>query len=137
MKKIIGIFIVMLFIITSVMPVAISQKESLHRGSFHAEMGINNRKEAQLELNGNYRDFRNRHIIFGTGNTIGSERTFRFQGITSQNLFLIQSAITNRIVNIIGSFTRYDENNHIFYGEWRGFIAGYGSSRGWIEAKFT
>jgi len=137
MKRTIGLFIVMLFIITSVMPLVISNQEILQRGSFSAEIGIGDRGEAQLELNGNFRDFRNRHIVFGTANLIGSERTFRFQGIITRGTFIIQSAVSNRIVNIIGSFTRYDEETQTFYGQWRGLIAGYGSSRGWIEANFT
>jgi len=137
MKRTIGLFIVMLFIITSVMPLVISNQEILHRGSFYAKIGIGDREEAQLELNGNFRDLRNRHIVFGTANLIGSERTFRFQGIVTRSTFLIQSAVSNHIVNIIGSFTRYDEETQTFYGQWRGAIAGYGSSRGWIEANFT
>ena len=137
MKRMFGLFIVMLFIISSVMPLVISNQEIIYRGSFYAKIGIGDREEAQLELNGTFRDFRNRHIIFGTANLIGSERTFRFQGITTRSTFIIQSAVSNRIVNIIGSFTQYDQETQTFYGQWRGLIAGYGFSRGWIEANFT
>lgn len=137
MKRTIGLFIVMLFIVSSVMPLVISNPEILHRGSFYAKIGIRDREETQLELNGNFRDFRNRHLVFGTVNILDSERTFRFQGIATRNAFILQSAVSNNIVNIIGSFTRYDEETQTFYGQWRGIIAGHGHTNGWIEAHFV
>ncbi len=136
MKKSIGFFIASLFIITSVLPSVIATYEPSHRGSFYATVGLGNRQEASIELNGEFRDFRDRHIIFGTATLLGSGRSFRFQGATIRSTFIIQSAVHSRIINIVGSFTRYDEITQTFYGQWRGFIAGYSSTRGWIVASF-
>lgn len=137
MKRTIGFFVAMACITVCILPGVISTQAPLHRGTFHAELGIQERQEAQFELNGNFRDFRNRHLIFGTVSLIDSDRAFRFQGLFTRSTFLIQSAASNRIINIIGSFTRYDEDTQTFYGQWRGFIVGYGSTRGWIEASFS
>jgi len=119
------------------LPVSMPQvKVSAHSGNFQAELGLHSEREGKLALDGSYRDLRGRHIIHGTVSPIDSERTNQFQGIVSRNMFIIQSAANNRIVNIIGSFNRYDQDTQTYYGQWRGFIVGYGSTRGWIQASF-
>jgi hypothetical protein len=137
MKNMIGLILLTLFIFNISVPLTIGVQNIDHRGSFYAEIGLRDNEEAKLQLYGNSRDFRNRHIFYGTANLIDSERTFRFQGLTSRSIFIIQSAINNRIVNIIGSFNRFDDETQTVYGEWRGFIIGYDYTRGWIKASFN
>jgi len=137
MKKILGFTVVLLFIVTGSIPLVVANQSPSHRGSFYAVLGVRASEEAQFELLGNFRDFRNRHMLYGTITPVDSERTFRFQGMASRNSFILQSAVSNRIVNIVGSFTSYDDETELFTGLWRGFIVGYGYSRGWIEASFT
>jgi len=112
-------------------------KVKLDKGTFIASIGLKDNEQALIELNGHYRDIRNRHLIFGTITPVNGDRTFRFQGITSRNTFIIQSAFNNRIVNMIGSFNRYDEATQTYYGQWRGNIIGQGQSNGWIKAALS
>ena len=137
MKRVFGMFSVMLFIVISIWPVFISGQEVIQRGLFNAKIGLQDSELEKFELNGNLRNIRNQHLIFGTATIVDSERTFRFQGSVTRSYFIIQSASNARIMNIVGSFMRYNEETNSFYGQWRGYIAGYGFLRGWIEASIT
>ena len=108
-----------------------------HSGSFYAELGLRTNSEALVELDGRFRDFRGRHIIFGTARHHDSGRTVQFQGFTMRNFFLIQSGVRNYIVNIVGQFTSFDEEEQTYSGYWKGFVWGRGRTTGWISFKFT
>lgn len=136
MKRYWGLFITALFLFMSIIPIGIYSQIIMDRASFHAELGINDYRGAQIELNGNPRNLRDGHVIVGTANFISNERTFRFQGLFTRNTFFIQSVMNTRVINIVGAFSRYDEDTQTYYGQWRGFIVGYGFTRGWIEASF-
>jgi hypothetical protein len=112
------------------------EKESLHRGSFEAEIGMR-RNEVQFNLDGNFRDFRGRHILSGIISPSDSDKSLRFQGLSSRNYFIIQTGFRNNIVNIIGRFTDYDEDINEYSGSWRGFILGVGRTSGWITASLS
>ncbi len=112
------------------------QRNTLHRGSFEAELGIKS-EDTLLILEGTFKDFRKGHLLTGTVNTDDSERSTRFQGISSRNLFLIQASVKNNIVTVFGRFTSYDEDIDEYSGQWRGFVIGYGRTSGWITAQFT
>jgi len=131
------LLIVTLCIILNFSPTVLCSQLILDRPSFHAEIGIGGRDEAQFELDGNPMGIRDRNIVSGTATFIGTERTFRFQGMFTKNIFFIQSGISDRILNIAGSFNRHDEETQTFYGYWFGFIMGYGFTRGWIEARLV
>jgi hypothetical protein len=111
-------------------------KQDFHSGSFIGEIGIRNENEPLVEFNGRFRDFRIGHILTGEISLIDTERSTSFQGFITRNYFIIQSAIRNRIVNIVGKFTSFNEEEQIFSGIWRGFAYGIGSTRGWITASF-
>ena len=111
--------------------------DTLNRGSFEAKLGLKNETEASLSLDGLFRDFRGRHILFGTISHVGSDRTNSFQGFVSRNIFIIQFAVRSHIVNIVGRFTTYDEEQQEYHGVWRGFAVGVGRTSGWITASFT
>jgi len=113
-----------------------AEREPFHRGSFEAEIGIRG-NDAQFNLHGNFRDFRGRHILAGTISPDDSDRTLRFQGLSSRNHFIIQTGFRNNIVNIFGRFTDYDEELNEYSGNWRGFVIGMGRTSGWITASFT
>lgn len=106
------------------------------RRSFHAELGLKDDREAKVELNGNFADMRNEHLLYGTGNLIGLERMFRFQGIMTRNRFIIQTGINSRMLTVIGVFDTYDDTTGTYTGSWRGFIIGYGATNGWIRASY-
>ena len=42
----------------------------------------------------------------------------------------------NQIVNIVGRFTSYDSELDAYRGNWKGYVAGMGSTHGWISAQF-
>lgn len=109
---------------------------SNHSGSFQAELGVRT-NDASFVLDGSFRDFRGRHLLFGTISPVDSERTLRFQGISSRNLFIIQTTVRNNIVNIVGRFNQYDEDTNEYSGNWRGFVVGMGRTSGWITARFS
>lgn len=111
-------------------------KEPLQRGSFQAEIGLRE-NNVQFNLEGNYRDFRGRHILAGSISPKDSDRTLRFQGLSSRNHFIIQTGFRNNIINIVGRFTEYDEDLDKYSGNWRGFVIGLGRTSGWITASFT
>lgn len=111
--------------------------QPVHRGSFQAEIGVKESNEADFSIDGNFRDFRGRHILFGTISPIDSDRTLRFQGLSSRNLFIIQTGLRNQIVNIFGRFNEYDETENEYSGNWIGFIAGVGRTSGWITAQYS
>jgi hypothetical protein len=106
------------------------------RRSFHAELGLKDDREVKVELNGNFADMRSEHLLYGTGNLIGLERMFRFQGIMARNRFIIQTGSNSRILTLIGVFDTYDNITEIYTGSWRGFIIGYGATNGWIRASY-
>ena len=108
-----------------------------HSGSFYAELGLRTNSEPQVELDGQFRDFRGSHIVFGTARHHDSGRTVQFQGFTMRNFFLIQSGVRNYIVNIVGQFTSFDEEEQTYSGYWKGFVWGRGRTTGWISFKFT
>jgi len=108
-----------------------------NRGVFNADLGLGDERTALITLEGNYRDFRGGHILFGTINRIDSDYSNRFQGFASRNRFFIQTAIRGNIVNIVGRFNSYDEDSHEFSGNWGGLITGHGRTRGWITAQFS
>jgi len=109
-------------------------KQDFHSGSFKAEIGIRNK--SILDLDGQFRNFRIGHILTGTVTLSDTESSTRFQGFIIRNYFIIQSAVRNRIVNIIGKFTSIDEEEQIYSGNWRGFAYGVGNVKGWITASF-
>jgi len=111
-------------------------KQEFHSGSFIGEIGIRNENEPIIEFDGEFRDFRIGHILTGTVSLIDTEKSTRFQGFATRNYFIIQSAVRNRIVNIVGKFTTFDDEEQIYSGSWRGFAYGYDSGRGWITASF-
>ena len=43
-----------------------NMNDTLNQGSFEAKLGLKNETEASLSLDGLFRDFRGRHILFGT-----------------------------------------------------------------------
>ena len=114
-----------------------NMNDTLNQGSFEAELGLKNETEASLSLDGLFRDFRGRHILFGTISHVESDRTNSFQGFVSRNIFIIQFAVRSHIVNIVGRFTTYDEEQQEYHGVWRGFAVGVGRTSGWITASFT
>ena len=138
MKKIL-IFCVLGVLLTSSIGIG-SQltmpKEKTHRGSFQAEIGTRE-GITQFNLDGNFKDFRGRHLLLGTIRSDDSDRTLRFQGLSSRNHFIIQTGFRNNIVNIFGRFTEYDEELDEYSGSWRGFVIGVGRTSGWITASFT
>ena len=109
---------------------------ALNRGLFQARIGIRNESKSLLELEGQCKDFRGGHLLSGTVTLTDTGRTTRFQGLTIRNLFIIQSAVRNRILNIVGKSISYDEEEQIYSGMWRGFAIGVESARGWIAANF-
>ena len=113
-----------------------TNERSIHSGTFQAELGLRT-NDAAFVLDGSFRDFRGRHLLFGTISPVDSERTLRFQGISSRNLFIIQTTVRNNIVNIIGRFNQYDEDMNEYSGNWRGFVVGMGRTSGWITARFS
>ncbi|MFH1013769.1 MAG: PKD domain-containing protein, partial [Thermoplasmatota archaeon] len=120
------------------LPISMPQtRNTQHGGSFQAQLGLGDETDTKLILDGSYRDIRGNHILYGSINLVDSERSNRFQGVVSRTKFIIQSAVNNRIINIIGSFNEYDEETQTYFGQWRGIIVGYGSTKGWIEAKYT
>ena len=110
--------------------------KAVHRGSFQAEIGVR-ANDTIFVLDGDFRDFRGRHVVYGLVSPVDSDRSVRFQGFISRNLFIIQSGVRNHIVNIIGRFNEYDEDQDLASGNWRGFIAGVGRANGWISARLT
>ena len=107
------------------------------RGGFQAELGLRGADNPLITMDGNYKDFRRGHIIFGSINHVDSDQSTRFQGFTTRTRFIIQTAIRGSIINIIGNFDSYDEATQAFSGIWAGMIAGQGRTRGWITAQFT
>jgi hypothetical protein len=138
MKKILIICILAVLVFSSVGLSSANRNitQSLHRGSFNAEIGLRE-NIAKFNLDGNFRDFRGGHILLGTISPVDSERTLRFQGYSSRNLFIIQTGARNNIINIVGRFTDYDEINDEYSGQWQGFIVGMGRTSGWITASFS
>jgi hypothetical protein len=138
MKKIL-IFCVLGLLLTSSIVIG-SQltipKETIHRGSFQAEIGMRD-GITQFILDGNFRDFRGRHLLVGIISPDESDRTLRFQGLSARNHFIIQTGFRNNIVNIIGRFTEYNEELDEYSGSWRGFVVGVGRTSGWITASFS
>lgn len=107
-----------------------------HRGSFNAEIGMRE-NVAKFELDGFFRNLRSGHVLLGAISPVESERTLRFQGYSSRNIFIIQTGFRNDIVNIMGRFTDYDEDLGKYYGTWQGFVIGLGRTSGWITASFS
>jgi hypothetical protein len=138
MKKIIILVILGILLIPSVGigSQLTVEKESLHRGSFEAEIGIRE-NDVQFNLDGNFRDFGGRHILSGIISPSDSDKSLRFQGFSSQNYFIIQTGFRSNIVNIVGRFTDYNEDIHEYAGSWRGFILGVGRTFGWITASYS
>ncbi len=120
-------------------PLAISMPyiHNLHRGRFHAELGLKDDRETKLSLDGYFTDARNKHLLYGSGCLVGSERMFRFQGIQSRNRFIIQTAVNSRIINIVGLFDSYNATSGVLTGSWRGSVMGYGATYGWIRASYS
>lgn len=138
MKKIL-IFCVLVVLLTSSIGIGSQltmSKETTPRGSFQAEIGMRE-GITQFNLDGNFKDFRGRHLLVGTISPDDSDRTLRFQGLSSRNHFIIQTGFRNNIVNIFGRFTEYDEELNEYSGSWRGFVIGIGRTSGWITASFT
>lgn len=138
-KKIIIIGIMAVLFISSIMMnvQAFSNTNKIfHRGSFQAEIGVRSR-DTDFSLEGNYRDFPRGHLLFGTIGPVDSERTLRFQGFCTRNVFIIQTGVRNNIVNIVGRFNDYNEDLNEYSGNWRGFIIGLGRTNGWITASFS
>ena len=107
-----------------------------HQGTFTADIGI--REDIPLlSFEGSFKDFRQGHLLYGTVTHVDSERSIRFQGFSTQHIFLFQTTLRNQIVNIIGKFNSYDSDLDTYQGNWRGFVAGIGSTHGWISAQFT
>jgi hypothetical protein len=111
--------------------------KQVHRGSFQAEIGLRESNEKDFVLDGFFRDFRGRHILIGSISPDDTDRSLRFQGLNSRNIFIIQTGVRNNIVNVIGRFTEYDETTDEYSGNWIGFVAGVGRTSGWITAHFT
>ena len=142
MKKITVLAVFMLFLFISVglgigMPSKVStEKTPVNRGRFQAEMGIREGGEPIIELEGVFREARRGYVVFGTVGLVDSGRSTRFQGFFVRNQFIIQSAVRNNIVNIIGGFRTYNEDRGIYQGHWQGFVVGHGRTSGWITAQF-
>jgi len=141
MKNKIIILCILTFLLVS--PIAMSSPiiklnaKPVQRGIFQAELGFRNETEGILSLTGNVRNFRGRHIIFGSVTHIESDRSSRFQGFVTRNTFLIQTAVRSNIINVVGRFTSYDEETQEYSGIWSGMAVGIGRTRGWITASFT
>ena len=111
--------------------------QPVHRGEFTGEIGLRNDSIPIIELDGTFRDFRGRHLVVGSLSPIDSDRSNRFQGLLTRNIFLLQTGYRNSIVNIIGRFISYDTENSEFSGPWRGFVLGYGRTYGWITINLS
>jgi hypothetical protein len=146
MKKIVLLLIFVTLLMSSTFQVTAStisknsiERESngtFHRGFFQAEIGLRNESEERITLEGKFRDFWNIHLISGTINLTGTQRSGRFQGFASRNFFIIQTAVRSHIVNIFGKFNSFDEEDQLYNGIWRGFVWGIGRGSGWITASF-
>lgn len=142
MKKIIisiSLVCILLFTTLSVIGVPIQElnKRSFHRGIFHAELGLRNNTIPISELDGSYRDFRGKHLLSGSISLLNSDRSIHFQGIITRNMFIIQTGYRNHIINIIGKFVSYDEEDDEYHGIWRGFCLGYRQTSGWITVELN
>ena len=104
---------------------------------FQAHLGLYDETDELFEIDGQFRNFRNIHVLFGNAFLSNSDRSFVIQGILKRNFFMIQSAFRNRIVNIFGKFTEFNEDEQVYSGVWRGFVKGYGSTGGWITANIS
>ena len=111
-------------------------KINIEGNFFQADLGLHGESEELFEIDGQYKNFRNIHILFGKAILTNSDRSFGIKGVLKRNIFLFQTVFRSRIVNIFGKFTDFNEENQIYNGEWRGFIKGIGSTSGWIKASF-
>jgi len=112
-----------------------TKTQETHRGAFTADLGIRE-DTALLSFKGSFKDFRQGHLVYGIVTHIDSERSIRFQGFATRHLFLFQTTLRNQIVNIVGRFTSYDSELDAYRGNWKGYVAGMGSTHGWISAQF-
>ena len=142
MKRLLFIIALMCVILsTSAIVGSISNHErdnqTINRGWFYGELGFRNDIAPVIILDGSFRDFRGRHLLTGSISSVDSERSNRFQGFLTRNIFLIQTGYRNHIINIIGKFNSYDDVNDEYHGMWRGFVLGYGWTHGWITAYLS
>ena len=133
-KKIVGILVCMLFLISAFSTVTIAKNEA--RENFQVELGLRNEDDTRISLNGQYRAFRDSIIFGGTWSLMGADKTGRFQGASTRSYFIIQMVINNQIINIVGKYTSYDEEEQTFDGIWRG-RAGRIRGTGWITGGLS
>jgi hypothetical protein len=129
--------VVILGILLSLGPVVSSQiveqeTNSSDVGSFNAEIGLRDNEQPIIVLSGDFREIRDRQVLYGTVTHVRSDRTTRFQGLFARNHFVIQAGVRNQIINVIGRISLYDEETNEYHGNWFGFMVGQGRTNGWI-----
>jgi len=107
------------------------------RGVFQADLGLGNEGDAKISLNGQYRTFGSFRIFGGTGNLTGTDKTGRFQGVSTRSYFIIQTAVNSQIINIVGKYTSYNEEEQTFNGICRGLTGRIRGTTGWITGSFS
>ena len=106
----------------------IFQKQNIfNQGEFEAELGVRNKEEPCVILNGQY-NIRGRYIII-SGTAISGDKQGRFQGILKGSYFILQIPLRGRILNFVGHIS-FDDDHTTFKGIWR--IRGFRAT-GWIE----
>ena len=107
------------------------------KGVFQADLGLGNEGDAKISLNGQYRTFGSFRIFGGTGNLTGTDKTGRFQGLSTKSYFIIQTAVNSQIINIVGKYTSYNEEEQTFNGICRGLTGRIRGTTGWITGSFS
>jgi len=107
------------------------------KGVFQADLGLGNEGDAKISLNGQYRTFGSFRIFGGTGNLTGTDKTGRFQGLSTRSYFIIQTAVNSQIINIVGKYTSYNEEEQTFNGICRGLTGRIRGTTGWITGSFS
>ena len=107
------------------------------KGVFQADLGLRNEGDAKISLNGQYRTFGSFRIFGGTGNLTGTDKTGRFQGLSTRSYFIIQTAVNSQIINIVGKYTSYNEEEQTFNGICRGLTGRIRGTTGWITGSFS
>jgi len=99
----------------------------LNQGGFEAELGIKDKEEPCVSLNGQY-TVRGRYIII-SGTAKSGDKQGRFQGMLRGSYFMLQIPLRGRILNFVGRIN-FDDDRTSFEGACR--IRGFRAA-GWIE----
>jgi hypothetical protein len=109
--------------------VSIPNAYSSSGGLFTGTVTVRNRDQLIFDLNGDYRQIRNKYVLSGIISNDDHQRYFQFKGSINVNHIFIYS----RNFRIIGLIRLTDNENMIYNGFFRGYIPGFQWCRGFIN----